>query len=227
MITEAPATNSNDTNTGRLLTGFRETEEKRLVKAACKGDSSAFAVLSKRYSQQLMRATYGITRNHEDAEDAVQDALMRAFLNVAYFRGNSSFATWLTRIAINSALMIRRKHRSVARVVTCSKEDFPASRPFPEIADRAPNPERRFIEEEQKRVLNRAIAKLRPSLRQIVEVQHLQERSIQETAEFAGITVPAVKSRIYHAKAALRISITKKLQPRPRRAATARVLSAA
>jgi RNA polymerase sigma-70 factor, ECF subfamily len=227
MISKSTAVLSCNTPPCRVLAGFRETEENRLVKAASSGDSSAFTALSQRHSQQLMRSTYAITRNYEDAEDAVQDALMRAFVNIAHFRGNSSFATWLTRIAINSALMIRRKQRSVAKFVPCSKEDFPASRPFPEIADRAPNPERLFVEQEETNILNKAVAKLRPSLREIVEIQRFQERSVQEVAALAGLTVPAVKSRMYHAKAALRMSLTRKVPHQRRRAAGVRMLPAA
>src|SRR6201998_398189 len=90
--------------------------EDRLVEAAKRGHSTAFGTLCERYSQQLFRAAHRITRNREDAEDAVQDTLLRGFVHLRDFDGRSSFATWLTRIAINSALMILRKKRAIPSV---------------------------------------------------------------------------------------------------------------
>src|SRR5215467_8928879 len=87
------------------------TPENKLVEAAQNGHQSAFSILCERYGHQLLRTAHRITRSREDAEDAVQDALMRAFMHVKDFDGRSSFGTWITRIAINSALMILRKKR--------------------------------------------------------------------------------------------------------------------
>src|SRR5258708_32928235 len=83
----------------------RGPSEQHLVEAAKSGHSMAFDTLSERYRQQLFRAARRITRSIEDAEDAVQDTLLRAFVHIRDFDGRSSFGTLLTRIAINSALM--------------------------------------------------------------------------------------------------------------------------
>jgi DNA-directed RNA polymerase specialized sigma24 family protein len=80
--------------------------DESLVQAAKNGHSTAFVTLCERYRQQLFRAAHRITRSFEDAEDAVQETLLRAFVHIMDFDGRSSFGTWLTRIAINSALMI-------------------------------------------------------------------------------------------------------------------------
>ncbi|HEX8893768.1 MAG TPA: sigma-70 family RNA polymerase sigma factor [Terriglobales bacterium] len=74
--------------------------------------STDFATLSDQYKEQLFRAAHRITRTHEDAEDAVQDTLLRAFVHLGDFEGRSNFGTWLTRITINSALMILRRKRA-------------------------------------------------------------------------------------------------------------------
>src|SRR6267143_3303588 len=95
-----------------VVSESQEPAEKSLVQAAKAGQSTAFAALCERYTQQLLRAAHRITRNREDSEDAVQEALLRAFVHVRDFDGRSSFATWLTRITINSALMILRKKLS-------------------------------------------------------------------------------------------------------------------
>ena len=86
-------------------------DEKRLVAAAKYGESVAFDVLCERLTPRILRSLLRITKNREDAEDALQDSLLSAFIHIAEFDGRSAFSTWLTRIAINSALMILRKKR--------------------------------------------------------------------------------------------------------------------
>ena len=174
------------------------------------GHSMAFATLSERYRQQLFRAAHRITRNSEDAEDAVQDALLRAFVHVADFDGRSSFGNWLTRIAINSALMILRKKRGSLEIAT-DDDDVGADGLRDEIADHRPNPERHYAQSEEESLLRKAIQSLRPTLRVVVQIQQLQERSMHETAEAIGISLAAAKGRLFHARKALRRSVTPKL----------------
>jgi RNA polymerase sigma factor (sigma-70 family) len=106
---------SAETNATSRGSAHRPSDES-LVEAVKGGHSAAFATLSERYRQQLFRAARRITRSCEDAEDAVQDTLLRAFVHVTDFDGRSSFGTWLTRIAINSALMILRKKRTSPKI---------------------------------------------------------------------------------------------------------------
>lgn len=204
-----------------------ECAEKRLVEAAKGGQSGAFATLCERYAEQLLRAAYRITRSREDAEDAVQDALMRAFVHVRKFDGRSSFATWLTRIAINSALMILRKKRTALDMAIVRTDNPGADGKGYEMADRAPNPERHYAQREQERVLRTAIQRLRPTLREVVEIHQLQERSMQETAEAVGISLAAAKGRLFHARVALRKSPMLKVMYQHRCGSDFRALSAA
>ena len=205
----------------------QEPAEKSLVEAAKGGHSTSFGTLCERYAQQLLRAAHRITRNREDSEDAVQDALLRAFVHLRDFDGRSSFSTWLTRIAINSALMILRKKRTSLETATVGTDDFGPDGVGYEIPDHAPNPERRYAQSEEERILKKAIRSLRPSLREAVEVQQLQERSIRETARAMCISVAAAKGRLFHAKVALRKSSVLKLMHRPRSSGEFRILSAA
>jgi RNA polymerase sigma-70 factor (ECF subfamily) len=202
-------------------------DERSLVQAAKAGQSAAFATLCERYGQQLLRAAYRITRNREDSEDAVQDALLRAFVHVRDFNGESSFATWLTRIAINSALMILRKQRTSLEIAMTGKDEFSPHGPVYEIADHAPNPERRYAQREIKEILQKAIHSLRPTLREVVEIQQLQERSMRETAGTMCISVAAAKGRLFHAKVALRNSSILRRMHQPRSGGRFRVLPAA
>lgn len=205
----------------------RQVAEKKLVKAAKRGHAPAFAALCEQYAQRLFHTAHRITKSRQDAEDTVQDALLRAFVHLADFNEESGFGTWLTRIAINSALMILRKKRASLEVAMEGTIDFDADKLSYEIADRAPDPEKRYARKEGGRILNRAIERLRPRLREVVEIQRLQEYSIRETAEAAGISVAAAKARLFHAKAALRRSPILKPMQQTRSGGQMRALSAA
>jgi RNA polymerase sigma factor (sigma-70 family) len=212
----------NGTSNGSAL----ELSDESLVQAAKNGHSMAFNTLSERYRQQLFRAAHRITRSCEDAEDAVQDALLRAFVHMTDFDGRSSFGTWLTRIAINSALMILRKKRASLEIATDRNDEFAADGPRHVITDQGPNPEMRYAQSEAESVLMKAIGNLRPTLRVVVQIQQLQERSLRETAEALGITLTATKGRLFHARNALRRSMTPGSAHQHRFARRTRVLSA-
>jgi RNA polymerase sigma-70 factor, ECF subfamily len=156
------------------------------------------------YLQRTFRATYRITRNREDAQDAVQDALLQAFVHFKDFDGRSSFGTWLTRIAINSALMLLRKKRNSRTFSFESTNGSQETEAFLELKDHTPDAESRYLEEERARTVRDAITSLRPSLRRVIELQQLEERSMKETAEMMGLSVGAAKTRLFHARQALR-----------------------
>src|SRR5712692_514892 len=196
--------------------GAHGLSDQSLVEAAKLGHSTAFDTLSERYRQQLFRAAHRITRSREDAEDAVQDSLLRAFVHMRDFDGRSKLGTWLTRIAINSALMILRKKRASPEIATDSNDNFDADGPRYEISDHVPNPEKRCAQSEEESMLKKAIQRLRPTLRVVVQIQQLQERSMRETAEAIGISLTAAKGRLFHAKNALRRSLSPKLVRQPR-----------
>jgi RNA polymerase sigma factor (sigma-70 family) len=227
MICENLVISNTNRKASSMVSESRECPDKNLVEEAKAGHSAAFTTLCERYAQQLLRAAYRITRNREDSEDAVQDALMRAFLHIRDFNGESSFATWLTRIAINSALMILRKKRSSLEMAMTSGDNSGADGFIDQIADHAPNPERRYAQREKEKILKKAVRSLRPTLRQVVEMKQLQECTMRETAETMCISVAAAKARLFHAKLALRKSSILKLMYRPRGGGKFRDLSAA
>jgi RNA polymerase sigma factor (sigma-70 family) len=179
-------------------------DEKRLVAAAKFGQSVAFDVLCERYSPRILRALFRITKSREDAEDALQDSFLNAFVHIAEFDGRSAFSTWLTRIAINCALMILRKKRTSHEISMDGFGDSDTKSAPWEMPDHAPNPEKRYAQSERENILRGAIRTLRPTIRKVIELQQLQERSMKETAEIIGISVPAAKARLFHAKVALR-----------------------
>jgi RNA polymerase sigma-70 factor (ECF subfamily) len=211
-------------------TNFREIEsapaqnEMQLVRAVKAGHGPAFDTLYERFAQRIYRVALRITRNHEDAQDVVQDALMRAFVHISDFDGRSSFPTWVTRIAINSALMILRKKRASFEVSMEGTDDGGGDRLWYETPDHAPDPEKRYAQAERDSLLKEAIQKLRPTLQAVLNVQQLHELSMRETAETLGISVPAAKARLFHAKIALRKSSKLKALRADRSGGLARIL---
>ncbi|HZC66573.1 MAG TPA: sigma-70 family RNA polymerase sigma factor [Candidatus Dormibacteraeota bacterium] len=182
--------------------------EAALVAVAKRGRTEAFELLCDRCAGKVLQATRRVTKNREDAEDALQDSFMRAFTHIKRFDGRSSFSTWLTRIAINSALMMLRKRRA-ARELSVEGPDNETAwnrKNYWEIASPAPNPEKRYMQMEREKFLHDAVGRLRPAIREMVEVQHFQEYSMKEAAKHIGISVSAAKGRMFHAKAALRKS---------------------
>jgi RNA polymerase sigma-70 factor (ECF subfamily) len=183
---------------------FEGQDERSLVVAAKHGQSVAFDVLCERLAPRILRALYRITKNREDAEDALQDAFLSAFTHVGEFDGRSAFSTWLTRIAINSALMILRKKRTSHEISLDGSADSDAKAASWDMPDHAPNPEKRYAQRERENILRGAVSTLRPAIRKVIELQQLQEHSMKETAAIIGISVPAAKARLFHAKIALR-----------------------
>src|SRR5580692_3141829 len=94
-----------------------EMSDEMLAARAKSGDMDAFVELSQRHANRVFQTTYRVTRNRQDAEDALQEAFLNAFTHMKNFEGRSSFSTWLTRIAINSALMILRKKRNCQEIL--------------------------------------------------------------------------------------------------------------
>ena len=186
------------------------SEEERLVEDAKRGRSLAFATLCERHAQQLFRAAQRITRTREDTEDAVQDTFLRAFVHLKDFDGRSSFATWLTRITINSALMILRRKRTSREIAIDGTKDFAIDAAAYKMAHDAPNPEACYLQSEEHRILRTAIRSLGRSLQVVVQIQ-LLDHSARETAEATGISLTAVKGRLFHARRALRRLILPKL----------------
>lgn len=179
-------------------------DERGLVLAAKQGQPDAFDELCQPLAKVLLQRTYRITRNRKDAEDALQDSFLRAFIHLKRFDSRSSFSTWLTRIAINSALMILRKKRSTREVAT-EVSGEPGGTGFEwHSADQAPNPEQKYAQREKEEILRAAIRDLRPTLREVMEIQQLQELSMKETASSMRISIAATKARLFHGRAKLR-----------------------
>ncbi len=179
--------------------------DETLVSAAKMGEEQAFVALCNRHSKKLLRTLLWTTKCREDAEDALQDTFLRAFAHVSGFDGRSQFSTWLTRIAINSGLMILRKERARPQVSLDGVAEHESWR-LNAIIDHRVDIERQFVEAERSASLQIAIRDLRPALRHVVELHQQHGCAMKELAEFAGISIPAAKSRLLRARTTLRNS---------------------
>jgi RNA polymerase sigma-70 factor, ECF subfamily len=203
-----PMTTESSANFAVELEGnLRQATEELLTLAAKAGNGSAFVELSRRHSKKIQLHVYRILGNWEDAEDVVQESLLKAFKHLGQFRGTCSFSSWLTRIAINSALMLIRKRR--VRLETSydrTAYSTETSEPW-EFPDHAPSPERLCVGRETEELLRGAILRLPSSYRTVVELYHAKECSTNEIAQALGISVAATKARLSRARTTLRKSM--------------------
>jgi RNA polymerase sigma factor (sigma-70 family) len=181
---------------------IREMNEELLLSAARSGDRTAFMELCGRHSRQIWWRIHRITRHREDAEDAFQDTLLRAFLSLKSFEGRSSFSSWLTRIAINSALGLLRKKRASELPILLSSDNSENWMLW-DIPDQSETPEAYCERREKEELLKSAILRLPLIFREVVELRHEREYSALEIAEVLGISVAAVKSRLSRARKAV------------------------
>ena len=205
-MVEKDSRNQQDEFLSNVKLANHAATDEALVAAAKLGDHPAFLELWTRHSNRAFKTAYGITGRREDAEDAIQDAWMNAYLHLNTFDGRAKFATWLTRIAINSSLMILRRRRSHPE----TSMEFTDGDTWQhcDIADRAKNVEELYARHESVERLRRAISCLRPTLRIVVEIRQSNDNSVQEVAELAGLSIAATKSRLSRARKILRKTLS-------------------
>jgi RNA polymerase sigma-70 factor, ECF subfamily len=180
-----------------------------LVHASKSGDVAAFEQLVKKYDRKLLRIAQSVTHNREDSQDAVQEAFLKAYQNLAEFREDSQFSTWLIRITLNQSLMKLRKQRA-ARVVSLD-EDFQADGDIlpMEVTDWAPNPEQLYRTTELRNILSKTLKELSPILQTVFVLRDIEGLSIDETAEVLNLSHAAVKARLWRVRLQLRERLNK------------------
>ena len=210
--TEAPVTvvmnDASTVETNAAVAFNLRTSDAALIEAARRHDPDAFEEIVTRYGARIFRLARNITRNREDAEEVSQDSFARAFLHVDSFRGDSRFYTWLTRIAINQALMKLRTRRR--REFQHVYPDTPEEVQFcAEVADDTPTPEQLYSQKELQRILASAMEELPMASREVLQLREVEERSTAETARILGLSISAVKSRMLRGRQKLRQALTK------------------
>jgi RNA polymerase sigma-70 factor, ECF subfamily len=178
-----------------------------LVQAAQSGDHEAFAELCRRHAQTARQRIVAIVRHQEDAEDAMQETLLRAYVNLGRFRQSCKFSTWITAIAINAALSVIRKRKSRRE---SEVEPYSPDEPAWDIADQAPDPERLVAKAQIVLLLRKELHGLPPKMQEVVTSYYGHDHSLQEAADALGISVAAVKSRLFRGRRSLKSSLERK-----------------
>jgi RNA polymerase sigma-70 factor, ECF subfamily len=175
-----------------------------LVHASKDGDVGAFEELVKRYDRKLFRIAQSVTHNVEDSQDAVQEALLKAFQHLDQFREESQFSTWLIRITVNQSLMKLRKNRAI-REVSLDEDLQPDGDPLPmEVADWAPNPEQLYWASELRLILVKALSDLELISRTVFVLRDIEGLSTDQTADVLNLSLTAVKARLWRSRLQLR-----------------------
>lgn len=182
---------------------YYDDPDRLLVSRLQAGDLYAFEHLVRRHKESISRIIFNITKNHEDAEDQAQETFLRAYRAISEFRGDSKFKSWLTRIAMNQALLCLRKRRRHHISL-----DDPIQRDCPslvhDIPERRFNPEQSYSHAETNSRLHEKLSTLPDALRLALTLKDFHDLSTKEVANELGITVAAVKSRILRARRRLR-----------------------
>ena len=184
------------------------TDDVTLVDAAKQGDVAAFEQLVKRHTAMIFRVAMHITACREDAEEVVQDAFFKAFQHLQDFEGRARFSTWLTRIAVNAALMKLRNLRRAA-TISFDQEADEGGTVADKVADWKPNPEQLYSRTELREILQRALAALPHAYRIVFLLRDVEGVSIADTAEMLGLSVPNVKARLFRARLKLREQLSR------------------
>ncbi len=175
-------------------------DEYAFLVAAKRGDSAAFEILCKQSADTVFHVARRMMRSKEDAEDVVQDSFQLAFIHLKGFKGDSRFSTWLSRIAINAALMKLRKKRHLRETSRDESSETEQVSSRIDVEDQGLNPEQLYAQKERQRILSEAMNQLTPGMRKAIELRELDERSTEETARIMGISVGAVKARVFHGR---------------------------
>lgn len=197
-------------NTARITVVADDAE---LVRRALAREAGAFRAIMKTHNQRLYRLARGVVRNDGEAEDIVQEAYVRAFSHLGGFRGESSLATWLSRIVINEALgRLRKKRRSVE--VSVSENPALEARilQFPLNANND-DPERAMAQRQILQFVERATDSLPDVYRTVFVARVIEGLSIEETAQLLDIKPETVKTRLYRARALVRKQLDAQIGP--------------
>jgi RNA polymerase sigma-70 factor (ECF subfamily) len=184
----------------QAIAGLPDAE---LVKLAQAGETRAFDELVRRYQDKVFRLCYKILRHEEDASEALQDAFLSSFRGLKNFKAESTFSTWLYRIATNAALMKYRRRRDGHVSYEQSQGNSDDAEPMA-IADWSKQPIDDLLDAETREILSREVERLPANEREVFVLRDIMEQSNEEVARELGLTVAAVKSRLHRARVHLR-----------------------
>src|SRR5208282_5159073 len=180
------------------------TREQDLIARVQRGQNELFYELVRPYERRVYAAAFSILRNEADAEDAVQEAMLKAFANIRQFRAEARFSTWLIQITGKEGLMRRRRGRTVVFEGNGDHREEETDYAPREFADWREIPSEALERKEVRQKLAKALASLDRKYRDVFRLRDMEQLNIQETAEALGISVASVKTRLLRARLMLR-----------------------
>ncbi len=189
------------------------SSDSELLERARQGDAGAFGTLIRRHDKHLYRIARGVLPEDHEAEDAVQEAYVRAFTGLRDFRGAASLRTWLTRIVLNEAIRRRRRRRAMLDLDALHAAQERSPRPIhsASLTARDRDPERAAAQSQIRKMLEKAIDSLPAVFRIVLVMRDVEETSIRDTASLLGIQEETVKTRLHRARRLLRDSLGEQL----------------
>ena len=184
--------------------GQADTRELELIAEVQRGRTDLFYELVRPYERRVFAAALAILRNDSDAEDVVQEAMLKALANIRQFRAEARFSTWLIQITVNEALMRRRKERRGVVESIDERRDEDSEYAPRDFADWREIPSETLERKEVRQKLTEALAALDRKYREVFVLRDVEHLNIQETAEALGISVASVKTRLLRARLMLR-----------------------
>jgi len=185
-----------------------QTDEAQLIKRVCAGDREAFYELVRPYERMLYATAISVTKNSADAEEVAQEAVLKAFLNLASFRGEAKFSTWLVQITYNEAKMKLRKARLHLYESIDEQQQNQDGDYIPrDFADWQPIASELLETKEIREMVQNAINLLSSVYREVLILRDVQLLTIKETMAILGISEAAVKTRLHRARLLLRDSL--------------------
>jgi RNA polymerase sigma-70 factor (ECF subfamily) len=190
-------------STGKTQHQYDTSDDVSLVHAAKGGDMEAFEELVRRHTTLIFRVAMHSVSSREEAEEVVQDTFLKAFVHLQQFEERARFSTWVTRIAVNTALMRLRGLRR-ANTISLDEETDEGFSLAEKVADWRPNPDQLYSQAELRFILQQALALLSPSYRVVFLLRDVEGISAGETAEMLGQSISSVKARLFRARLQLR-----------------------
>ena len=180
------------------------SHELELIDRVQRGENQLFYELVRPYERRVFAAAMAILRNESDAEDAAQEAMLKALRAIRQFRADARFSTWLIQITVNEALMRRRKERNGVMEAIDDRRDQEGEYAPRDFADWREIPSEALERKEVRQRLAQALASLDRKYREVFVLRDMEQLNIQETADALGISIASVKTRLLRARLMLR-----------------------
>jgi RNA polymerase sigma-70 factor (ECF subfamily) len=185
-------------------------DDHRLIADCLKGETAAFGELVRRYQDRLFNTVFRLVDSAEDAQDVVQEAFLHAYQSLDRFKGDAQFFTWLYRIAVNSAISLKRKQRAVVSLHV--DREGQGSVPEPHDSSEYSRPHEALERADEERRIQAALNRLSPEHRAVLILKDLEDQKYETMAEILQVPIGTIRSRLHRARLELRDVLEKMTQ---------------